>query len=81
MSSVPTNMAKNKSRDVTSKPAIMDDLPQEKLKTMLLRNFGGRKTEGIMVFLKNDPLQKACFLLFFQRSHKIIFSEQTRRRL
>ena len=65
MSSFPSNMAKKKSRDVTCKPAIIDDLPQEKLKTMLLRNFGGRTTEGIMAFLKKGPLQKACFLLFF----------------
>ena len=68
MSSVPTNMAKNKSRDITCKPATMDDLPQEKLKTMLLRNFGGTK-DSIMVFLKKTHYRKLvfCFSFFLTR--------------
>ena len=79
MSSLPTNMAKNKSRDVMCKPVIMDDLPQEKLKTMLLRNFGGA-TESIMVFLK-DPLQKACFPLFFLFLTRLYFNSHANDRI
>ena len=64
MSSLPTNMANNKGRDVMCKPTIMDDLPQEKLKTMLLRNFGGA-TESIMVFLKKIHYRKLIFRFSF----------------
>ena len=58
MSSVPTNMAKKKSRDVTCKPAIIDDLPQGKLKQCFCEILEGGQQRVLL-------LQKACFLLFF----------------
>ena len=62
MSSVPTNMAKNKSRDVTCKPAIMDDLPLREIENNASAKFWRDKGEYYGIFER--PITESLFSAF-----------------
>lgn len=70
MSSVPTNMAKKKSRDVTCKPAIIDDLPQEKLKTKFWR----ADNRGYYGIFEKRPITESLFSAFLSFLTRLYFN-------